>query len=209
MISITCISDLHGYQPELLGGDLLIVAGDLTARDTLEGYAKFLSWLSALPYQCKIVIAGNHDNLIEKGLVTIRRAPDIHYLCDSGIEFSGLKIWGSPYTARFSGQNKACMAFSVQSEFQLKDHFDRIPSDTDILICHSPPFGLLDECVNGRAGSDSLRQTVLRIKPRLCCFGHIHEQGGRSLQLDITTFVNASIVNEYYQHVHDPVCVVL
>ncbi len=29
---IDCISDLHGYYPKLEGGDLLIVAGDLTAR---------------------------------------------------------------------------------------------------------------------------------------------------------------------------------
>lgn len=30
---IDCISDLHGQYPQLEGGDLLIVAGDLTARD--------------------------------------------------------------------------------------------------------------------------------------------------------------------------------
>jgi len=32
-MEITCVSDLHGYYPELPGGDLLIVAGDLIARD--------------------------------------------------------------------------------------------------------------------------------------------------------------------------------
>lgn len=209
MISITCISDLHGFKPDLPGGDLLVVAGDLTARDSVEEYSKFISWLNDLSYQCKIVIGGNHDGLIEKGEVTIENASNIHYLCDSGMEFTGLKIWGSPYTRRFPGQNKACMAFSVQSEFQLKDHFDLIPNNTDILITHTPPFGILDECINGRVGSEMLRQVVFRIKPRLSCCGHIHEQGGKSIKIDNTTFVNASIVNEYYQHVNQPVCIIL
>ncbi len=212
MISITCISDLHGFHPKLPGGDLLIVAGDLTARDTFDEYMKFISWLKDVPYSCKIVVAGNHDGLIEKGVVTICKATmeqNIHYLCDSGMEFKGLKIWGSPFTLRFPGQNKACMAFSVRSEFQLKDHFDLIPDDIDILITHTPPFGILDECVNGRVGSEMLRQSLFRVLPRLLCCGHIHEQGGKTIKLGNTTFVNASIVNEYYQNVNEPVCVAL
>jgi hypothetical protein len=36
IMDVTCISDLHGYLPKLEGGDLLIIAGDMTARDTEE-----------------------------------------------------------------------------------------------------------------------------------------------------------------------------
>ncbi len=54
---IDCISNLHGYTPALLGGDILIIVGDLTARDTFEGYQKFMLWLTQLPYRCcKVVI---------------------------------------------------------------------------------------------------------------------------------------------------------
>ena len=123
---IDCISDLHGYKPKLAGGDLLIIAGDHTARDTLLEFETFKEWLGLLPYRCKIIIGGNHDTLLEKGEVDLT-APNIHYLCDSGIEFEGLKIWGSPYTRRFTGQNPACMAFALHTEFQLRDHFDLIP----------------------------------------------------------------------------------
>ena len=62
MISITCISDLHGFQPSLPGGDLLLIAGDLTARNTFDEYERFK--LAALG---KTVIFD-----IEKGKLSIR-----------------------------------------------------------------------------------------------------------------------------------------
>ncbi|MEI8365660.1 MAG: metallophosphoesterase, partial [Parachlamydiaceae bacterium] len=87
---------------DLPGGDLLIIAGDLTARNTLDEYERFNQWLKGLNYRCKIVIAGNHDGLLESGKVVIEDGSNgIHYLCDSGFEFEGLKIWGSPYTPTF------------------------------------------------------------------------------------------------------------
>src|ERR1044071_9160006 len=65
---IDCISDLHGFKPSLQGGDLLIVAGDLTARDTMQEHVDFLWWLDEQPYEKKIYIAGNHDGCIQKDL---------------------------------------------------------------------------------------------------------------------------------------------
>lgn len=38
---IDCISDLHGYFPKLQGGDLLLIAGDLTARDEPYQFEEF------------------------------------------------------------------------------------------------------------------------------------------------------------------------
>ena len=41
---IDCISDPHGFYPKLKGGDLLLIAGDLTANDTQKEFDKFFQW---------------------------------------------------------------------------------------------------------------------------------------------------------------------
>jgi Icc-related predicted phosphoesterase len=202
MVSITCIADLHGFQPDLKGGDLLIIAGDLTARDTIYEYDRLRIWLETLPYQCKIVIGGNHDGLIESGKVIVNNDRlGIHYLCDSGMEFEGLKIWGSPYTPTFLN-----WYFMRNRGEDIKKHWDLIPSDTDILITHGPPWGIFDETIDKvHAGCEDLRNALQeRIKPRMHCFGHIHEEGGKMVEIEGTTYINCSYVDERYRPVHLP-----
>src|SRR6187402_1527746 len=183
-MKITCVADLHGFYPKLDGGDLLIIAGDLTSRDEIEQYEEFSDWLKAQEYRKKIFISGNHDNRMtdksaQKYFCPIKRNyEEFEYLCDSGTEFEGLKIWGSPWTKTFEGINPKCCAFTVDTEEELAAKFALIPEDTDILITHSPPFGILDHCSNGHVGSKSLRSTINRIKPKIHIFGHIHENGG-------------------------------
>lgn len=214
-MKIDCISDLHGYYPKLEGGDLLIVAGDLTARDEPEEYIYFRNWLSEQNYKKKIVIAGNHDGNLQLDYM-FGSTPFLEiaeYLCDSGTEFEGLKIWGSPWTAQFPGINPKCCAFTVNfgcdTEYWLDDYWKLIPDDTDILITHSPPHGVLDKCLNGNVGSKTLLEAIERIKPKLHIFGHIHECGGSKLlykhEGPNTWCVNASIVNERYEHVNKPI----
>lgn len=202
---IDCVSDLHGFQPQLVGGDILIICGDLTARNTKDEYTRFISWLSKLPYRCKIVIAGNHDGLIEKGTVTIGN-DQIHYLCDSGYEFEGIKIWGSPWTPTFLN-----WYFMKDRGDPIKEKWDLIPSDTDILVTHGPPYGIFDETVDEiRVGCEDLKKAVQeRIKPRIHCFGHIHECGGSISEMDGITYVNCSYIDEHYRPVNSPIRLIL
>ena len=218
MVKITIISDLHGEEPELDGGDLLIIAGDLTACNLGFQYLRFLEWLSNQKYEKKIIVAGNHDGLIEGGRWHFcspeQYFPEkgIEYLCDSGTEFKGLKIWGSPWTAWFHGVNPDCKAFMIK-EVVLENKFSNIPIDTDILITHSPPLGILDESRYGRVGSKALMKAVSRIKPKLHCFGHIHEGYGtyqsENVKYEPTLFVNGSIMNADYEPVNKPINIVL
>jgi len=213
---IDCISDLHGFFPELSGGDLLIVAGDLTARDSLVEHYQFGDWLKQPNYKKKVVIAGNHDGRLEE-LGIVPSDNYFHcssYLCDSGTEFEGLKIWGTPWTKTFPGINPKCCAFTCDTEEELDIKFSLIPDDTDILISHGPFLHILDQNYDGYAcGSPALRDAVDRVKPKLFICGHIHEQGGNQLMYKHsgpnTWCVNCSYVNERYNPVNKPVRIIL
>jgi|HubBroStandDraft_3_1064219.scaffolds.fasta_scaffold06038_3 Icc-related predicted phosphoesterase len=211
---IDCISDLHGYYPELEGGDLLIVAGDLTGNDSADQLWNFSQWMINQDYKYKIVIAGNHDNTFYENYYKKNEKSFVPflYLCDSGIELDGLKIWGSPWTLTFEGMNPHCKAFTVDTEEELEQKWKNIPYDIDILITHSPPWGILDAV---RANPElplrscgSLHLYLLlkyAIRPRLHVFGHIHEGYGRLEQFTNCISVNASHVNGKYEPVNKPI----
>lgn len=201
---IDCISDLHGCKPALQGGDLLIVAGDLTARDTPFEYFKFFNWIANTPYKKIIVIAGNHDGLAQsEDLLSIGKN-DFEYLQDSGTEYEGLKIWGSPWTPEFCNWH-----FMKEKGEPMKAVWDLIPLDTDILITHGPPFGVLDKNTRNRCGCVQLIDRIpLLNNLKLHVFGHIHEGYGQE-NIRGTTFVNASIMNGNYKPVNKPIRIIL
>lgn len=231
-MKITIVSDLHGQAPVLKGGDLLIIAGDMTARNKLDEWAMFFEWLKKQDYRKKILIAGNHDNFFMTGFPKSQEeadhlkevqsflieqvemeTPNFEYLCDSGCEFEGFKIWGSPWTKTFPNMNEHCMAFTENSEAELWHHWNIIPKDTDILITHSPPFGIFDKTYNkSRAGSKTLTNVIhTRLTSlKLHCFGHIHEGYGKAKIKHTGTeneywVVNASHMNQHYEPINLPI----
>lgn len=212
-MKIDMIGCLHGAYPQTPGGDLLIITGDLTARDTLEEQIIFCDWILKQDYKKIIWISGNHDNkYLDLGgcyffLSTDKRDKShIKYLCDSGTEFEGLKIWGLPWSLNFPNINPKCTAFTC-TEKEMEEHVAKIPLDTDIIISHSPPWGILDKTIrNKHVGSVELRNAVLNTKrfPNLkaVIFSHIHECGGRIFETPLTKFINCSIMNERYEAVN-------
>lgn len=216
---IDCISDLHGYYPELEGGDLLIVAGDLTATHSMEEFLIFCKWIDEQKYRKAVVIGGNHDEFLigeDTQMIVNTMLPTV-YLCDSGTESDGLKIWGSPWTNTFDGINPHCTAFTGDEEL-LASKFALIPDDIDILVTHGPPQGILDKTRRGtHVGSIELLAHLTRIRPLLHIYGHIHEGYG---QIEHTwdgphgtgrmmRYVNCSHVNEHYEPVNKPIRIVL
>lgn len=56
-----------------------------------------------------------------------------------------------------------------------------VPSwpEIDIMLTHGPPYGILDTTwQDEQVGCEHLRRAVQRCRPRLHCFGHIHEGWG-------------------------------
>jgi Icc-related predicted phosphoesterase len=118
---------------------------------------------------------------------------------DSGTEYKGLKIWGSPHTPTFFNWH-----FMKDRGEEIKKHWDMIPTDTDILITHGPSCGVRDKNRQMQnCGCEDLRDKLLELKNlKLHAFGHIHESYGSTKEKYIS--VNASIMNEHYQSVNKP-----
>ena len=203
-IRIVCISDTHGQHSKLgvPDGDVLIHAGDFMAfGDTPREIVDFNQWLGGQPHRHKIVIAGNHDLMFERHPGAARELlGNAIYLENSGTEVTGLKIWGSPVQPEFNN-----WAFNVARGAAIRRYWKMIPENTDVLVTHGPPFGVLDKShpTAAHLGCEELAKAVKQIRPRLHVFGHIHGGRGESTSNE-TRFVNASVVNEAYRLVYEP-----
>lgn len=61
-----------------------------------------------------------------------------------------------------------------------------------VLVVHSPPYGAVDVSSRGQhLGSQSIRATVERCKPKLVICGHIHDCAGRHESIGASVVVNA------------------
>jgi Icc-related predicted phosphoesterase len=204
-MKIISISDTHGQHHglRLPEGDVIIHAGDISPKGQLAQITAFVHWFSQLPFTHKIFIGGNHDFLLEEDrslFDSLFASSGCIYLNDSGVEIEGLKIWGSPITPWFHN-----WAFNRHRGEPIRQHWNLIPADTDILVTHGPPFGILDRTVmDQNVGCADLLQTVQQVKPRYHIFGHIHEGYGQ-MEGEGTTFINASVMDERYRRVNEPV----
>lgn len=224
-MKLVLISDTHGRhtQLDLPDGDLLIHSGDISMRGSREETLRFLGWFNSMPHKHKIFIAGNHDMCFEQDPrwidKTLKKFPNVTYLCDSGIEIDGINIWGSPVQPWFHNWAFNRIRNTVNGQYDqriyngIQDHWSLIPENTDILITHGPPFkqgDLLAEQYrrsneNPHVGcEDLLREIQTRVKPKLNVFGHIHENGGYVKSDGVTLFVNSSSIDEDYCVKKDP-----
>ena len=201
---IVCISDTHGKHNKLVlpEGDMILHAGDFSSKGRPKEVRAFFRWFSDLPYRHKIVIAGNHDFLAENEPEYFRSLiPDnCHYLEDSGVTVEGIRIWGSPITPWFFD-----WAFNRKRGAEIRPYWEKIPEQTDILLTHGPPMGILDRTARGmQVGCEDLKAILPHINPAVHLFGHIHEAYGTQ-SVGGTLFVNASVLNLLYQLMHFPV----
>jgi 3',5'-cyclic AMP phosphodiesterase CpdA len=154
----------------------------------------------------KLVIAGNHDiALDEQAWSSISPAPpphfrpealqiiqdakqdDVHYLTEGTYTFdlpsngAQLTLYASQYTPQFG-----LWGFQYRRDDGGGHVFD-IPRGVDIAMTHGPPRGILDEAgipqpgqqeTDRHAGCADLFRAIEQARPRVHCFGHIHEGWG-------------------------------
>eukprot|EP00072_Mus_musculus_P070298 XP_017172061.1 PREDICTED: metallophosphoesterase domain-containing protein 1 isoform X1 [Mus musculus] len=225
-----CVSDTHSRTDpiQMPYGDVLIHAGDFTELGLPSEVKKFNEWLGSLPYEYKIVIAGNHELTFDQEFMADLIKQDFYYfpsvsklkpenyenvqslltnciyLQDSEVTVRGFRIYGSPWQPWFYG-----WGFNLPRGQALLEKWNLIPEGVDILITHGPPLGFLDWVPKKmqRVGCVELLNTVQRrVQPRLHVFGHIHE--GYGVMADgTTTYVNASVCTVNYQPVNPPIVI--
>jgi len=201
---ILCLSDTHGRHRRLQipEADILLFAGDMGAT-SFSRLADFADWLASipLPAERKIIISGNHDGVFERHPNEAQKYLDgiAIYLENSYCTVDGLKVYGTPVSLAFNN-----WFFNIPDDGSIQAYWDPIPLDTDILLTHQPPLGILDSDSRQRnLGCPRLLSRVREIQPRLHCFGHIHPGYGLH-SIGTTTFVNASICNDWNVIVHEP-----
>ncbi len=180
---IVIISDTHGLHEDLgdLSGDLLIHCGDF------EDAVEIDAWFSRQPFDQIVAVGGNHDHgAAESSRENVRVFYNAVYLEDAILQHQGLNLYGSPWIGDLEGA-----AFALDGD-EIHSAWDAIPDDTDVLITHVPPFGILDQARNGENwGCRLLRDRVETLNLRWHCFGHVHASYGQCDHMGIT-FYNAS-----------------
>lgn len=202
---ILLLSDTHGSheQVEIPPADVLIHAGDMTRSGTLDELAAFNAFLATLPHPVKLVIAGNRDFCCEGNPVESRRLlTNAIYLEDEEFAIAGLRVYGSPWQPPFLN-----MAFNLPRGEALREKWDRIPAGVDILVTHTPPMGFGDLTnLGAHVGCEELSAAVLRVRPQVNVYGHIHEGYGDRSHAGIR-YINASVMDAGMRVCNPPIMV--
>lgn len=210
-MKIALASDVHGlwYDLDYPNADILIFAGDLfdfyssdrklNAKEQLSEVEQFNLFLGhyGSKYQKIIIVGGNHDFVLqqypEKSKKILTNAT---LLQDSSCEFRGYKFYGSPWQPWFGNWafnfiNHHENFFAAQKQAQ--ECWAKIPKDTEILITHTPPLGILDKTARGtKVGCQFLTERLDELPNLLLhVFGHIHASRGHETKNGLLS-VNAA-----------------
>ena len=192
-MKILHISDTHSHHRQLQdlpAADVIVHSGDFTMAGTEAEVIDFMEWFCALPYKHKVFIAGNHDDCLF-GADFNGLPENCHYLYGNGVTIEGIKFFGIP------------MFVEDDVSGNYTKMLENIPSNTDVLITHQPPYLIMDESAGLHYGNRTLLDAVKSIKPEAHLFGHIHNAYGMS-ECSTMLFSNASIVTDNYEFCNQP-----
>ena len=215
------ISDMHGqYDFSVEKSDILCICGDvfpLMIQDYTKDSEKwvknrFIPWCNEQPVEKVFVVGGNHDFYLYRHSDKFReliKDTKIIYLQDesySHIDNDGrvFKIYGTPWCHQFGR-----WAFMGYSDEKLKEIYDNMPDDVDILLTHDATYGCsdvlaVDRRKQGHIGGPALRDIVLEKKPKLHLHGHLHTTNHDKETLGDTDIYCVSLLDEDYIMYYKP-----
>jgi len=147
--------------------------------------------------------------LLEKNL---KKMKNVKIINDKLVKFNGLKIAGLNYfidaswVREFKPENYTDALKSANKETAKAKKILKKFSKTDILVCHQPPFGVLDRVnfpgapkhwQNKRAGSKAVLDYIKSKKPKYVFCGHIHEAKGKK-KVGKTEVHNVGVAGDYF-----------
>jgi len=157
-------------------------------------------------YKEVVCVRGNHDFIDLSLLFGTAETLETH---EFGLEFQvldiqGLRIGGVRGIPRIREGGSALWCDEHTPE-RLREHVFDVKGfePVDILVTHGPPRGILDDCnYNGEGlcpsknsrcvGARAINEAIKILKPKLHCFGHIHECGGKVIDVYGVLHSNAS-----------------
>lgn len=218
-LKIVFISDTHTSHNDLKipECDILIHCGDMSFLGKPNEMRDFAKWLDKQTQAKHIIVSvGNHEVAFENQLPLSRtwiteHCPRVNLLIHEAKEIEGIKFFVSPYTPRFNN-----WAFNVDRGEPISKYWNEIPEDTEILITHGPPKGVLDDVVHisgiregiEHVGCQDLLDRVQKLsKLKIHAFGHIHAWGSLTEVNKGIMFINASNCDERYNVTNKPVVI--
>lgn len=211
-MKIVAISDVHNlwHKITIPDCDVLVSAGDYSYKGNPEVVEAFHKWMNSQPADVKISVQGNHELWVEKNFEAAREIvhkinKDIHFIDEGVVNIDGVKFYGSAITPWFYD-----WAWNRRRGEEIKTHWDKIPDDTNVLITHGPPMGILDKLESGeRVGCANLTDRIGELTDlKLHIFGHIHPSSGEAIK-DNVLFVNAAMCDDTYKLKNEPRIIIL
>jgi len=202
------ISDSHSFHNLInvpYDVDCIIHSGDSTNYNDTRNIAEmldFLEWFGNIKFPWKIYVPGNHDWSLAHDESMAQRFSDlgIYLLINQEVILGGTKFYGTPYTPIF-GQ----WSF-MRARHKMEFIWNQVPDDTNVLITHGPPKGILDitEDYDRRllhVGCGAMMHKIESLGLLThCLFGHVHdnhdELNGGILIRDGITYSNGSLVKD-------------
>lgn len=209
-LKVCHISDTHDTYQDISmmipsDVDIVFITGDMTYRGRVWELDNFVQQIKKIRkiVETVVIIPGNHELGCQKDEELWRKSIEetgAHFLIHESIQIKGINIFGSPWTPEFFN-----WAYNIQGGDE-ESLWDQIPHNTQILLTHGPPYGILDLCNGGHVGCKYLRNKIFHGLPVLKyhLFGHIHEGYG-TREISGIFFSNASVMDGGYNFVNPPI----